>query len=227
MKTVILVLSLMSILNLFSISQSDDILNQIADKQEWKIIKDNDGTKFRRKPLQGFDLYALEISREVSISPEAVFEVLLDVANYPEILADNGLLEAEEVKRDTEQIIGYQFARLPLVSNRHYLFSFDLTAYEQSLKDGVMNLHWTLLEPDGMYSSFIESKEQLNSNPIYIANGAGLWIIREVSEGRYENVYRLYLDPAGWMPGWLVNSFNQKNLEQLFNRVLAAAEMRR
>ncbi|MCF7911104.1 MAG: hypothetical protein K9M99_01140 [Candidatus Cloacimonetes bacterium] len=226
MKTVIFILSMISVLFLSGVSQSADILEQLKNNEDWKVIKDDAETQFRRKPLRGFDLYALEISREVKVSPGQVFAVLLDVASYPEVLADNDLLEAEEVERDPEQIIGYQFARLPLVSNRHYLFSFDLTAYEQSLKAGAMNLHWTLLEPDGKYSGFIKAKEELNNNPIYIANGAGLWMIREVEDGVYENVYRLYLDPAGWMPGWLVNSFNQKNLEQLFNRVLAAAEKR-
>jgi hypothetical protein len=162
----------------------------------------------------------------VEIKPEQVFSVLLDVGSYKQVLGDNKYLEAEKVKDEPDRITGYQFARIPLVPNRHYLFSFDLTEHKITLQKDKQILSWVLLDEDGEYMSFINAKKEENKNPIYIKNGAGIWTITRISGNRYENSYRLYLDPAGWMPGWLVNSFNLQNLEQLFDKVLSAAQER-
>lgn len=226
MKKLALVLIMINIISLSFASMSDEILNQLADDNNWQVLKTKGDTIIRRKPVEGFNLFALEITRKIDVKPEAVFEVLLDVNSYPEILSENNYLEVEEVSRKPESIIGYQFARIPLISNRHYLFDFDLKSYQASLTREKMNLHWTLIDPSGEYSVYISKKNQENNNPVYIANGAGLWTIKKMADGRYENSYRLYLDPAGWMPGWLVNSFNVKNLEQLFNQVISAAARR-
>ncbi|MDP8220276.1 MAG: hypothetical protein P9X26_02950 [Candidatus Stygibacter frigidus] len=226
MKKLALVLILVNIILLSGASMSDEILKQLADDNSWQVLKTKGATVIRRKSVDGFDLFALEITRKIDVKPEAVFAVLLDVNSYPEILSQSNYLEVEEVSRDPENIIGYQFARIPLVSNRHYLFDFDLKSYQASLTRETMNLHWTLIDPSGKYSEYISKKNQENKNPIYIANGAGLWTIKKLADGRYENTYRLYLDPAGWMPGWLVNSFNVKNLERLFDQVIAAAVKR-
>ncbi|MCF7920816.1 MAG: hypothetical protein K9N06_12970 [Candidatus Cloacimonetes bacterium] len=223
MKIIILLLALFSIIFLSAVNQSELVYEQLADDKGWENLKEDGATFFRRKPMTGFDLYALEIRRVTSIEPEAVYAVLLDVASYGEVLGDNKYLEAEEVSRDTVKITGYQYARIPLIPNRHYLFDFDLTDYRRSLQEKQNRLAWKLLDPEGEFKKFVAAKDLENNNPIYIRNGAGIWMIREISPGRYENIYRLYIDPAGWMPGWLVNSFNVKNLKQLFDQVLSAA----
>ena len=204
-------------------SQSGNIYSQLSEDEGWKEFKEKGDFTFRRKPINGFDLYALEIRKIVDITPESIFAVLLDVNNYKELLGDSKYLEAEEVFRDENVITGYQFARIPVIPNRHYLFDFDLHEYKRALQDSTYKLGWTLLNPEGIHSEFIQMKNEENNNPIYIKNGAGIWLITEIAPGSYENSYRLYLDPNGWMPGWLVNTFNVKNLQQLFEQVLAAA----
>lgn len=202
------------------------ISERLDEESGWQRFKEKGNTIFRRKELAGYDLFALEISREVTISPNAVFEVLLDVNNYGRVLGENKYLEAEEVKVDSTEITGYQYARIPLIPNRHYLFSFDMDNYRDSLLKHEKKLIWLLLEPEEEFTDFIEKKNKDNHNPLYIKNGSGIWKIEKLSSGKYLNSYRLYLDPAGWMPSWLVNTFNVKNLEQLFNRVLQAASER-
>lgn len=204
-------------------NDSSAIKMSLSEENGWEEYKRRDGSLIRRKQLEGFDLYALEIIREVSIEPKRVFSVLLEVGKYKKVLGENKYLEAEKVIDKQDEIVGYQYARIPVIPNRHYLFSFDLAEYNQSLLGDNQKLSWTLIDAEGEYAGFIERKNRENHNPVYIRNGAGIWSIEKISEGRYLNSYRLYLDPAGWMPGWLVNSFNVKNLEELFNKVLKAA----
>lgn len=224
MKKLFLLVMLISIFQIHSISRSDLILEEIISNDGWEEFKQKGDTVFRRKEVAGFDLFALEIKRTVTTSPEDVFSVLLNVGDYARVLGDNKYLEAEEVFLSEKEIIGYQYAKIPIIPNRHYLFRFDLASYEQSLESETNQLHWVLIEGNGEYKEFIDNKKVINNNPIYIQNGAGLWSVRELSSGKYEHSYRLYLDPSGWMPAWLLNSFNVKNLQELFDRVLEAAE---
>jgi hypothetical protein len=223
MKGVIAIIVLLAAFISGAIADSYYIMQQLDDEAGWHYYKEINGSTVRRKAIDGYDLFALEIRQIADVPPEAVFSVLLDVASYPEVLSDNEYLEAEQVAKDSLKIVGYQFAKLPLVSNRHYLFSFDLVDFKSSLTNNSQRLYWTLIEPEGIYAPYLRKKNQDNNDPVYIKDGAGLWKINNLSDGKYENIYRLYLDPAGWMPGWLVNGSNVKNLEMLFHKVISAA----
>lgn len=222
-RLIIMALMLLTAITLGA-NESSFIRNELLDDSYWENLSGKEGTRFRRKAISGYDLYALEIIRESNLSAFDVFEVLLDVGNYGEILADNDYLYAEEVERNESSITGYQHASLPVVSNRHYLFNFDLAEWEKEAAEQIIS--WVLVEPEGKYAEFISRKDKQFKNPLYIRNGAGIWKVRDMGNGRYEHSYRLYLDPSGWMPQFIVNNFNKRNLKDLFDRVLATAAER-
>ena len=77
---------------------------------------------------------------------------------------------------------------------------------------------WLLLEP---------FKEKANNiNAIYLEYGAGIWKSEQISPGKYNISYRLYMDPGGSIPTFVVDIINETSIVGLFQDALNEAYRR-
>ncbi len=204
-------------------STSIDILHMLEDDAGWEFRERyEDGRELWRKELEELDLFAVEVSKTVSYSPELIINILEDIEQYNEILTYDGTIECRLIERHDEGIAGYQYYRMPLMKNRYIVFEMH-PAYTDSL--GRIRHTWTLLSDPEPYREILEEWHG-NEDPVLIPAGAGTWLFEQQDDGMWNVAYRLYMNPGGWIPGFLVNRASQHGITTLFEDVLIEAQRR-
>ena len=65
-----------------------------------------------------------------------------------------------------------------------------------------------------------------NYSATYLSHGAGLWAAEEKSNNMTSLSYRLYMDPGGSLPTFLIDMINKTSVVNIFEDVIAEAQNR-
>mgnify|MGYP005749293839 FL=1 len=63
-------------------------------------------------------------------------------------------------------------------------------------------------------------------NATYLNNGAGLWVAKNVAKDRTSFSYRIYIDPGGSLPNFLIDLINKTSVVNIFKDAIAEAQKR-
>ena len=144
----------------------------------------------------------------------------MDVNNYKQFLKSSDSFISNEIKRTTHFVDGYQFIpiNIPFFDNREYLFRMHPSGFKDD--DSISIIHWYLLDENEIVF------DKKNHSATYLSHGAGLWVAEEKLNNKTSLSYRLYMDPGGSLPTFLIDMINKTSVVNIFEDVIAEAQNR-
>ena len=196
------------------------LLLSLNSNDGWIDIKKiDDSSNISMKELSESKLYAIKIDKIIDMEPDQITDVIMDVNNYNSFLTNSESFKSEVVNHYDKNLIGYQYIKvdIPFFDDREYYFKMSR---EQIIdQDTTTMCFWVLIEP-------FEKKASSNINAIYLEYGAGIWKSEQISPGKYNISYRLYMDPGGSIPTFVVDIINETSIIGLFQDALNEAYRR-
>ena len=217
--------SLLIFLALFGSTLGNSLLEtQLLRQDGWEIVETfDDGYTLSQINIPGYDMDGVQVSVEVDLHPQVLFDVIHDVTKYENFLTSAKSIDFETLEQSDSHVIGYQHISVPYFSNRHYLYHFDLEVLHEN------NQHitgWELIGVQDGYGDFIQQMNAAYDDPVYLDEGIGRFIIEPISESRVSLSYRLYMDIGGWIPSSLVEMSNRNGILNLVKDLVKEAEKR-
>ena len=201
-------------------SKPINLLNSLHDNNGWKILDPSSHNLVSTKEIPGRDLFAVMVKKEVDLPKEILQDVIMDINNYKQFLKSSDFFISQEIKRTTHFVDGYQFIpiNIPFFDNREYLFRMYPSGFKDD--DSISIIHWYLLnEKDAPL-------EKKNQSATYLSHGAGLWTVENQLNNETSFSYRIYMDPGGSLPNFLIDLINKTSVVNIFEDAIAEAQNR-
>ena len=197
-----------------------DLLNSLHDNTGWEILDSSLHNLVSTKEIQGRDLFAVMVKKDIDLPKKILQDVIMDVNNYKQFLKSSDSFISNEIKRTTHFVDGYQFIpiKIPFFDNREYLFRMYPSGFKDD--DSISIIHWYLLDEN----EIVLDRE--NHSATYLSHGAGLWVAEQKSNNKISLSYRLYMDPGGSLPTFLIDMINKTSVVNIFEDVIAEAQNR-
>ena len=158
----------------------------------WELKKDDAGIKVYTRSVENTDIKEFKASTMLNSSAETIFNIILDVENYPKWIEDVNY--AEKIYQRDSQIGMYYQLKLPWpVKDRDITLISKFNRQPDNETFFKLNYSGELKEED---DDFIRIKE-IN----------GEWHIKPLDEKSCEVTYRFLADPEGSLPAWVINIF--------------------
>ena len=197
-----------------------NLLNSLHDNNGWQILDSSSHNLVSTKEIPGRDLFAVMVKKEVDLPKEILQDVIMDINNYKQFLKSSGSFISNEIKRTTDFVDGYQFIpiNIPFFDNREYLFRMYPSGFKDD--DSISIIHWYLLNEQ---DAILEKK---NQSATYLSHGAGLWTVENQLNNKTSFSYRIYMDPGGSLPNFLIDLINKTSVVNIFEDAIAEAQNR-
>ena len=197
-----------------------NLLNSLHDNNGWQILDSSSHNLVSTKEIPGRDLFAVMVKKEVDLPKEILQDVIMDINNYKQFLKSSGSFISNEIKRTTDFVDGYQFIpiNIPFFDNREYLFRMYPSGFKDD--DSISIIHWYLLNEQ---DAILEKK---NQSATYLSHGAGLWTVENQLNNKTSFSYRIYMDPGGSLPNFLIDLINKTSVMNIFEDAIAEAQNR-
>mgnify|MGYP001157859680 CR=1 FL=1 len=198
------------------------LLLSLNSNDGWADIKEiDDLVNISMKELGESQFYAIKVDKIIDIEPDRITDVIMDVNNYNSFLSNAESFKSEVINQSDKNLTGYQYIKvdLPFFDDREYYFKMSR---EQIVKQDTTTMcFWLLLEPLEK-----DANSNINTSAIYLEYGAGIWKSEQISPGKYNISYRLYMDPGGSIPTFVVDIINETSIIGLFQDALNEAYRR-
>ena len=197
-----------------------DLLNSLYDNTGWEILDSSSNNLVSTKRIPERDLFAVMVKKNTELPKNILQDVIMDVKNYKQFLKSSDSFISNEIKRTTHFVDGYQFIpiNIPFFDNREYLFRMYPSGFKDD--DSISIIHWYLLDEN----EIVLDRE--NHSATYLSHGAGLWVAEQKSNNKISLSYRLYMDPGGSLPTFLIDMINKTSVVNIFEDVIAEAQNR-
>ena len=197
-----------------------DLLNSLHDNTGWEILDSSLHNLVSTKEIQGRDLFAVMVKKDIKLPKNILQDVIMDVNNYKQFLKSSDSFISNEIKRTTDFVDGYQFIpiNIPFFDNREYLFRMYPSGFKDD--DSISIIHWYLLNEQDA------SLEKKNQSATYLSHGAGLWTVENQLNNKTSFSYRIYMDPGGSLPTFLIDLINKTSVVNIFEDAIAEAQNR-
>ncbi len=203
-----------------AVDSNDALLEELADDTGWERAGELDNDRvLRTKIIDGLDLGAVEVAAELSLRPDTIIEVVEAVDRYNNIITSNEAMTCYQITENDTHIVGYQYYKVPLMTNRYVVFHMD-RAYTDDR--GRIRSDWKLMDGAARYPDQLEQWHD-GENPVQLERGAGTWVIEPLEDDRWRVAYRLYMNPGGWLPGFVLDRVNRSGINGLFDDVIREA----
>ena len=138
----------------------------------------------------------------------------MDVENYDGILSNNNSLQSRVIRRSKTGLIGYQYIKIdiPLFDDREYFFQMNHSEFGDY--DSNTLCHWVILDANP-----INDINGIIKGATYLSFGAGIWKAEATSSNKHKISYRLYIDPGGSIPNFLIDMINKQSIVGLFRDI--------
>jgi ribosome-associated toxin RatA of RatAB toxin-antitoxin module len=158
----------------------------------WQLEKDVDGIKVFTRNVDGYQIKEFKATTKIDAPLATVFDILLDVNNYPGWIED--VIYAEKIFQDKYETGMYYQLKLPWpIKNRDLsLVSRYKQLPDKSIHFELSNLPEVVEEKDGF---------------MRMHKVAGQWHIAAIDDHTTVATYQFLADPEGFLPGWVVNMF--------------------
>ena len=162
----------------------------------------------------------LPLSHDLTNQTSPPYLPRLALSPYKQFLKSSDSFISSEVKRTSEFVEGSQFIpiNLPFFDNREYLFRMYPGGFKED--DKISFIHWYLLDKN----MTILKKE--NRSATYLNHGAGLWTAEQKLNNKTFFSYRIYMDPGGSLPSFLIDIINKNSVVNIFEDAVAEAQKR-
>ena len=197
-----------------------NLFNLLYDEDNWEVYDSSSSNLISTKKIPGKDLFAVMVEKELNLPKDVLKDVIMDIKNYNQFLKSSASMVSDEINRTSEYVDGYQFIpiRLPFFDNREYLFRIYPNGFKED--DSLSIVHWHLLRDQD------RSLAKNSSNATYLNNGAGLWVAKNGADNKTSFSYRIYIDPGGSLPNFLIDLINKTSVVNVFKDAIAEAQKR-
>jgi len=197
-----------------------DLFNSLHSNKGWKILNSYDNVSISTKKIQSKNILAVMVTKELLLPKNILQNVIMDIENYGNFLHNSGSFISREVLKTSTFVDGYQFIpiSIPFFDNREYLFRMYPSGFKES--DDTSIIHWYLLDKD------MKLLDSDNQTATYLSYGAGLWVAEDKGDNKTLFSYRIYMDPGGALPGFLIDMINKTSVVNIFNDAIAEAQKR-
>ena len=201
-------------------SKPTNLLNSLHDNNGWEVIDSSSNNLVSIKEIPGRDLFAVMVKKEINLPKEILQDVIMDINNYKQFLKSSGSFISNEIKRTTEFVDGYQFIpiNIPFFDNREYFFRMYPSGFKDD--DSISIIHWYLLNEQ---QPIFKKKDR---SATYLSHGAGLWVAENQFNNKTSFSYRIYMDPGGSLPTFLIDLINKTSVVNIFEDAIAEAQNR-
>ena len=201
-------------------SKPTNLLNSLHDNNGWEVIDSSSNNLISIKEIPGRDLFAVMVKKEINLPKEILQDVIMDINNYKQFLKSSGSFISNEIKRTTEFVDGYQFIpiNIPFFDNREYFFRMYPSGFKDD--DSISIIHWYLLNEQ---RPILKKKDH---SATYPNHGAGLWVAENQFNNKTSFSYRIYMDPGGSLPTFLIDLINKTSVVNIFEDAIAEAQNR-
>ena len=201
-------------------SKPTNLLNSLHDNNGWEVIDSSSNNLVSIKEIPGKDLFAVMVKKEINLPKEILQDVIMDINNYKQFLKSSGSFISNEIKRTTEFVDGYQFIpiNIPFFDNREYFFRMYPRGFKDD--DSISIIHWYLLNEQ---RPILKKKDH---SATYLNHGAGLWVAENQFNDTTSFSYRIYMDPGGSLPTFLIDLINKTSVVNIFEDAIAEAQNR-
>tara|TARA_Y100001968_G_scaffold74092_1_gene65495 strand:+ start:2745 stop:3416 length:672 start_codon:yes stop_codon:yes gene_type:complete len=213
-------LVIFSISYLFSNTNYEKLITTLKNDVGWYVInRMDDGSIIKSKKINDMNLSAISVEREIKMSPLVIQDILIDILNYNNVLKSSGSLKTKLFTKNNNFLDGYQYidSGMPFISDRKYCFRMNYLGYTN---DSNVLMEWYLLNANGEYKEYIIDNDK---DAIYLDYGAGIWIVNNISDDLYLFSYRLFMDPSGYIPDFIIEKVNEISIYNIFNDVFLEA----
>ena len=170
--------------------------------------------------VPGSAFRSLEVHGKLKAPAWAVREVVLAPSQYglTPYLSEERVVGGDECATGQTRLPGckvhwlYTLVKPPFVAPRDYTIRVAL-ARDDLLSGGAFELRWTLSRDHGPPSP---------AGTVRLKENTGAWIV-EAAGAVTRFVYRVFNDPGGSIPAWLVNSGNEREIPKMIAAVEKAA----
>ena len=203
------------------VKKPDVLLQTLKSNQNWTFVAKKGEVTLSTKPIKNMSLVAFMAKQKTNIPSKIIQDIVMDVKNYGQYFPSAGEFVFNEVKKFSGVVEGYHLlpVDLPFMKDREYFFRVHSGGYDK--EDNVSIVHWYLIdEPEKVQT------QNTSKGAIYLNYGAGLWMAEHNDDGEYMLSYRLYLDPGGSIPDFVIELLNKMSIVDVFNDVLSEASRR-
>ena len=189
---------LMSCIILANIHQYPDGWNELQNDDGWKLIKELERVKIYSKQISVSPILAYKAELISNINSQLILDAAWDVENSVKIFPNAYIKDAGIYKKyNKNSYTAYQLFDIPFISKRLYQFN------SIKLKNSV---HW---------SQAGKLEKKYNPQNIFIPSlNFGSWEVKAYAD-KTKLIYRVFTDPGGKIPKWLIKMANQKVLPQI------------
>jgi len=159
---------------------------------EWELKKEEDGIRVYTREVEGSNIREFKASSHISASQETIYNILLDIPNYPKWIED--VEEASILsKAENERDFHYQLSLPWPMKDRDIAMSMKI--YYQDDQSILLKLTSnSLLVPE-------------NDDFIRMYNVVGEWLVTPMDDSNCQVTYQFLADPEGFLPAWVINIF--------------------
>ena len=166
--------------------------SSFPQETEWQLKKDNKGITVYTRSVENSNINEFRASTKLSSSSESIFNIILDVENYPKWIEDVDY--AEKIYQRDSQIGMYYQVDMPWpITDR------DITLISKFKKLTNNSIVFQL-----NYDAELKAEDD---DFIRIKEIRGQWLITPIDSERCEVTYQFMADPEGSLPAWVVNIF--------------------
>jgi hypothetical protein len=170
------------------------------------------GSSFRAIEIHGKLQAPAWAVREVVLSPSATY-------GLTPYLAEERIVGTDQCTPGASRIPGcrvhwlYTLVKPPFVAPRDYTVRVDLL-HDELLAGGTFELKWDIAPDHGPPPP---------AGAVRLLANAGGWLI-EATGNVTQFVYRIFNDPGGNIPAWMVNAGNEREIPRMLAAVETAAK---
>ena len=191
---------------LFCISNNDILLHMKKDNS-WIFYDSYKDVNIYMYDNSSLPIVKVERVLNSSLSKDKVFNTILNIENYNNILTDKKIY-SEFVAIDSDTSFGYQKTKnyIPFVRNRHLIFKL------YKIDDN--KLEWVIVDQSNkMYDRFKHRRIK------ELETGAGRWEFLELDNNNVL-IHYLYIDPNMNIPSFILNNIMRNSAESVMEDVL-------
>ena len=198
-----------------------DIHESLIRDSGWTYLESVENYSVSTKTIPDQELVAVSVSGTSLIEPEIIQSIVYDIASYPRVLKSSPGIISKQISHAQELKVGYQYLAIdfPFFSDRHYLFEIRKSNLDK--EPNRLLIRWELLDQMEEYSSyFVPCKDDC----VYLDLGVGIWKVSAMSSGEYQYSYRLFMDPGGTIPNFVIDQINSMSVVNIFSDVMDEAK---
>lgn len=192
--------------HLFVMSQVLLLFASSASAGEWSLVKNSDDIRVYSRKAEGSEFNEMRAVTTLNANMVAVVGLLRDYEARNRWDGFSGETLVYKIISPTEELV-YLHSDLPWpVSDRDMLMH---VRWSQNSETGVVS----------MESSAMEYKLAPQADRVRVTNARQSWTLTPAGEGKIELRAKIFLDPAGPLPGWLLNTLSVETPYDAFNKI--------